>query len=353
MIRRPLRRARHVFWLALTVSVLLHLALFSRPGILPQTGKFEDQPAPLVARLVLSPPPLKPVVKPTPAPATKRIPQSRRVPRAVLPPPPAIQPDAALLTPTPSANPIETPVTDSPEPDAATATAAAAASEAIPPDAAAVATPPPLNKLPRRITLEFQVRYGLASGKQTLLWVNEGDHYTITSVVAPGGMTSLIFSGELVQTSRGRITATGLQPEEFWDQRGNKRNQSRFDYAAHIVQTDGSKGPRAVSLPEGMQDALSLLFQIVLTAPPASESEMVVFNGKKVRSYRYRVMGEEVLNTPLGPLRALRMVRIANTDAERFEIWLARDHYYLPIKLSTEISGYNAELLMQSIGSED
>jgi hypothetical protein len=328
---RPLRRARQVIWLALIVSVLLHLGLLSRDWALPQIGKLEDPPAPLVARLVLSPPPHKSVVKPAPVPTQL-----------------VIQPDPADPTSTPHADPIETPVTVSPEPDAPTAV-----SEAIPPDAAAADSSLPLNKLPRRITLEYQVHYGLASGKQTLLWVNEGDHYTITSVVAAGGMASLFFSGQLVQTSRGRITATGLQPEEFWDQRGNKRNQSRFDYAAHIIQTDGSKGPRAVSLPEGMQDALSLLFQIALTAPPATDSEMVVFNGKKVRNYRYRVRGEETLNTPLGPLRALRMVRIADTDAERFEIWLAVDRHYLPIKLSTEISGYDAELLMQSMVSED
>ncbi len=339
---RPLRRARQVFWLALIVSVLLHLGLFSQVWIVPQMGKLGDSPAPLVARLVLSPPPSPPpVVKPAPVP--RKLILKPRLPAVI--PPQVIQPDPASA---PHADPIAAPVTVSPEPDAAPAVA-----DAIAPEAAPVDPSPPLNKLPRRLTLEYQVNYGLASGKQTLLWVNEGDRYTITSVVAAGGMASLIFSGQLVQTSRGRITATGLQPEEFWDQRGNQRNQSRFDYAAHTVQTDGSKGPRTVSLPEGMQDALSLLFQIVLTAPPATDSDMLVFNGKKIRDYRYRVKGEEVLNTALGPLRALRMVRIGDADAERFEIWLAIDHYYLPVKLATEISGYGAELLVKSIVSED
>ena len=346
---RPLRRARQVFWLALIVSVLLHLGLLSRDWALPQVGKLEDTPAPLVARLDLSSPPLKPAVKPAAVPPPKLTYKPRRLPPAVIPPHPVIQPDPADLTSPPREDPIETPVTVSPESNTSTA----APSEAIPPEAAAVDSSSHLNKLPRRITLEYKVHYGLASGKQTLLWVNEGDRYTITSVVTAGGMASLVFSGQLVQTSQGRITATGLQPEEFWDQRGNKRNQSRFDYTAHTIQTDGSKGPRAVSLPEGMQDTLSLLFQIVLTAPPSTDSEMLVFNGKKVRNYRYRVKGEEVLNTPLGPLRALRMVRIADTDTERFEIWLAVDRHYLPIKLSTEVSGYDAELLMQSIVSED
>ncbi len=338
---RPLRRARQVFWLALIVSVLLHLGLFSQAWVLPQLGKLEDSPAPLVARLVLSPPPPPPpVVKPAPVPR-KLIPKPR-LPAVI--PPQVIQPDAASA---PHADPIAAPVSVSPEPDAATAVA-----EAIAPEAAHVDSSPPLNKLPRRLTLEYQVNYGLASGKQTLLWVNEGDRYTITSVVTASGMASLVFSGQLVQTSQGRITTMGLQPEEFWDQRGSKRNQSRFDYASHTILTDGSKGSRSVNLPEGMQDTLSLLFQIVLTAPPVSDSEIAVFNGKKVLSYRYRVKGEEVVDTPLGPLRALRMVRIADTDAERFEIWLAEDRHYLPIKLSTKVSGYDAELLVQSIVSE-
>ena len=105
-------------------------------------------------------------------------------------------------------------------------------------------------------------------------------------------------------------------------------------------------------LPAGLQDVQSLLFQIALTAPPPVDSESAVFTGKKVRNYRYRVKGEEVLDTPMGALRALRMVRIADEDAERFEIWLAVDHDYLPIKLATEISGYDAEVIVESIASE-
>jgi hypothetical protein len=221
------------------------------------------------------------------------------------------------------------------------------------PPAAPAVVAPPLNPLPRRITLEYRARYGLASGQQTLLWVNEGDRYTITSIASARGLASLVFSGKLVQTSRGRIIATGLQPEEFWDQRGDKRNQSRFDYAAQTILTDGSKGPQTTPLPAGMQDVQSLLFQIALTAPPTADSENIVFNGKKVRSYRYRVVGEERLDTPLGALRTLHILRLAASSAERFEIWLAVDRYYLPVKLATEISGYDAELLVQSIVSEN
>lgn len=342
-------RARRVFWLGLLISVLLHLGLLSRDWVIPATWKPTSEATPIEARLVPPPSPAQAVAKPKPPP-----PPAKSLPPKALPPDPA---------------PAETPIPeDSPEvadsllpplassiasPDLAQPAEPGPVAESEPdPPPSSVEAAPPLNRLPRRLTLEYRARYGLASGKQTLMWVHEGDRYTITSVVAARGLANLVFSGQLVQTSRGRITPQGLQPEEFWDQRGSKRSQSRFDYDAHIIHTDGTKGPRTAALPAGVQDAQSLLFQIALTAPPATDSESAVFNGKKVRSYRYRVAGEETLDTPLGALRTLHLVRQSASDAERFEIWLAMDQAYLPIKLSTEISGYDAELMVESLTSE-
>lgn len=336
-------RARRVFWWGLAASVLLHLGLLSGAWILPPAWSPEPEPAPLIARLVATPPPPQAVVKPAPRPR----PVKPAAPVPAPPPSPAIEP-AEPEAPAPSDIPAEA----SPEPPLA-----APSEPALPlvpeVDTPAPPTAPPLNPLPKRITLEYSARYGMAAGSQTLLWVNEGDRYTITSVVSAQGLASLIFSGQLVQTSRGRIVATGLQPEEFWDQRGRKRSQSRFDYATQTILTESSKGPRTAPLPAGLQDVQSLLFQLALTAPPAAESDNAVFNGKKVRSYRYRVVGEESLDTPLGVLRTLHMRRVTESGAERFEIWLAIDRYYLPVKLSTEISGYDAEILVQSIASEN
>ena len=333
------RRARHVFWWGLAASILLHLGLLSRAWILPPVWGPAQDSAPIEARLALPPPPVKPVVsQPVPVPRPAKPPPRRPPPSVVAPPPPREPPATPADSLPPDIAPVE-----------AVPVAPAAETPAAPP----VAAPPPLNPLPRRITLEYRARYGLASGQQTLLWVNEGDRYTITSIASARGLASLVFSGKLVQTSRGRIIATGLQPEEFWDQRGDKRSQSRFDYATQTILTDSSKGPQTAALPAGLQDVQSLLFQIALTAPPIADSENIVFNGKKVRSYRYRVLGEESLDTPLGRLRTLHMVRLAESSAERFEIWLAVDRYYLPVKLSTEISGYDAEILVQSIASEN
>lgn len=344
-------RTRRVFWLGLFVSVLLHLGLLSRDWVIPLAWEDPDESPPIEARLALAQPQIKPEAPPVkrnpkppaPKPPASNAPLPPQVEEArfELPPPGPLLPNefAELMSTTLPVTSVETNPVVTPEPEP----------EAPKPEPASL---PPLNRLPPRLTLEYRARYGIASGKQTLLWVSNDDRYTITSVISANGLASLAFPGKLVQTSRGRITAQGLQPEEFWDQRGDKRRQSRFDYVAHLIQSQSHKGVRTDPLPEGLQDVQSLLFQIALTAPPPVDSESAVFTGKKVRNYRYRVMGEEVLNTPMGALRALRMIRIADVDAERFEIWLAVDHDYLPIKLATEISDYDAELVVESITSE-
>ena len=102
----------------------------------------------------------------------------------------------------------------------------------------------------------------------------------------------------------------------------------------------------------GVQDALSLFFQMALTAPPKDgQLTYTVFNGKKLRRYTYAVRGEETLETALGRLRTLHLVRVGGEG--RFEVWLAIDRHYLPVRIvRAEESGAEGELTIRSIEGE-
>ncbi|MBT9567995.1 MAG: DUF3108 domain-containing protein [Thiobacillus sp.] len=219
---------------------------------------------------------------------------------------------------------------------AAPAPSPAAEDAAVPAPAVATMPPPPqLNPLPKRVDLRFKVSYGVASGEQTLVWVNEsGARYTVVSVAEATGLAGLFYRGKFVQTSRGRITPLGLQPEEFWDQRGDKRSTAQFDSHRGLLTLNPAKGaPRHFSYQGEVQDVLSLFFQLALTFPPTSdEPSYKVFNGKKLRDYRYEIRGIAQLETAAGPLRTLHLARVADADG-RFEVWLAVDRYYLPVRI--------------------
>lgn len=232
------------------------------------------------------------------------------------------------------------------------AIAAPDAAEPAPPEtlgAAAAAGAAPAHALPPRLELGFEVRYGLASGKQSLLWVNEGERYTLSSVAEASGLAGVFYRGRFVQVSRGRLTAQGLQPEEFWDQRGDKRSNTRFD-ASRLTLVPAHGAPRHFSYSGTAQDALSLFFQLALDAPASAGAlSYTVFNGKKLRAYRYAVRGETVLETALGPLRTLHLERVGDVDG-RFEAWLAVDRHYLPVRLLRHDEQGNAiELRVQTI----
>lgn len=336
---------RHLWGLALAISLLLHVGLllgalgWSR---LPSTPALA--PPLIEARLVAAPaakapPPAKPPMR-SPLPAT--VPE-----RAPEPLPQAAATNEMIAETAPDLTALDAvdPVRDIPEPAVETVVEPVA-------DTVPEAALPALNALPPRIDMRFQVRYGLASGEQTLLWVSDGTHYTVTSVAAASGLVGVFYRGRFVQTSRGRITPQGLQPEEFWDQRGDRRSSARFDPdQSRYTLTPASGPPRHFDTTgRDPQDALSLFFQFALTAPPTeTELTYTVFNGRKLRDYVYTVRGEAVLETGLGTLRTLHLVRQLDGDG-RFEIWLAIDRHYLPVRvLRSDDKGNEVELRVQSI----
>lgn len=333
--------------LALAASLLLHAAILAVLGDYALVWEAPAATPPIEARLVerarLAPAPPAPAVRPRPAPA-------------VVTPPPVETPPATAVDPEAAASLSE-------ENDAETGEMAEAAPVALPEAEAeaeaeteaqqpAVAdAPPPLNPLPPRIDMRFSAHYGFATGEQTLVWVSDGTHYTLTSVAAATGLVGVFYRGRLVQTSHGRVTSEGLQPEIFWDQRGDRRSTTRFDRTGgRLTLTPDQGAPQQVEEAGGVQDLLSVVFQFVLTAPPDGPQRHAVYNGKKLRHYTFEPRGEVMLDTALGPLRTLHLARAGNAGG-RFEVWLALDRDFLPVRvLRGDDDGAVAELRVLAIG---
>ncbi len=339
------RRAR-AGGLALAASVLLHAALLGAlDGRLPAWEAPAETP-PIEVRLVERAPPVAP---PAPRPQARRKPAPVPVPLEPVPHAAPSREPVALADPEPAAEPA-------PESDAAETLADAAPSAPAPdtpaaePPPPAVDAPPPLNPLPPRIDMRFSVHYGFASGEQTLVWVNDGERYMLTSVASATGLAGMFYRGRLVQMSQGRVTPTGLQPEEFWDQRGERRSSARFDHAAaRLTLTPARGAPRHLDGAGDAQDLLSVLFQLALTAPVDRPVRYTVFNGRKLRAYTFESRGEGVLDSALGPLRTLHLARVDDPDG-RFEVWLAIDRHYLPVRvLRGDDDGNIAELRVLAI----
>lgn len=326
-------RSPPVWLYAVAGSLLLHAVLLLALTGGPPSVREKPDPLPIEARLIR----VSPAV-----PTARAQPRPRPVQRRAAP--------APVLVPESETVEAAAPQADEPAAEAGVDATGVELARAEPPPVIAPAEAPPLNSLPSRIDMRFEVRYGIARGEQTLVWLSEGETYTVTSVAAATGLAGIFYSGRFVQTSQGRVTARGLVPELFWDQRGDKRSSARFDAANGMLTYSPARGsPRQFVFRDGVQDTLSLFFQLALTAPPDAAAAHQVFNGRRVRDYAYAVRGETQLDTALGPLRTLHLARMADDDG-RFEVWLAIDRHYLPVRvLRTDDKGNDVELAIRSI----
>lgn len=330
---------RRIFLLALVLSVLAHLLLLTAPGFrLPAPdnsretliqARLEPLPSPKPA---LQP---KPVVKATPKPRPK--PKPRFKPRT--------QP--APVAPAPEPIAIPTPDTEAAAPAPATTETPPAPSPEAPAEApvTAPAPPPPLNSMPGKAEIRYNVVKGVdgfSVGRAVYIWQVRGDRYVLTSITEGTGLFALVQPGKLVQISQGRITPLGLAPDDFWIQRGrptpDKTAAAHFDYRQQTVTVGKMMSATTVPLLPGAQDILSVTFQLAMTAPFQGTQQLYVTTGKGLKPYTAQVVGDELLDTPLGQLRTLHLARRAEAGEDAIDVWLALDYSNMPVKVRVDHS---------------
>jgi hypothetical protein len=205
------------------------------------------------------------------------------------------------------------------------------------------------------IETEFDVSTqidGRAEGKAKITYnLVEDSQYQISWLTEGTGIMALLFP-ELLQTSEGKLTKSGLQPNRYLYQFGKRTDKTRsasFDWQAKKVILKTAKGLKTDDLPEGTQDLLSFMYQFMYVAP-LQHMQLPIVNGKKLDIYDYSFEGEEQVNSELGELRTLHILHSGSNEEEKTELWLAIDYQYVPVKIrKIESDGSVVEMLATRI----
>jgi hypothetical protein len=139
--------------------------------------------------------------------------------------------------------------------------------------------------------------------------------------------------GSAKRTSRGVVSAEGLKPLEFTDERTGRRTaRAKFDWQAKTLTMEYRGEPRHQQLPERAHDRLAFLFDFGF-APlrPGGEVAFDLMDGRGQSRHVYSVNGRERLKIPAGEFDAIKLVR--RTGDERAEIWLAAELSHLPLRV--------------------
>lgn len=163
--------------------------------------------------------------------------------------------------------------------------------------------------------------------------------------------------GKRSQTSAGQMGATGLLPTRFGD-------QFRQEQAAHFDRAKGlliySANTPSQAIEEGAQDRVSLFVQLAaaMAGTPDLRSlgqtlSFQVVSAKQAEIWKFAVLGEEKITTPLGDLDSLKLHRVPRNEYDqKIDMWLSPAHGYLPARLRiTQANGDVIEETLKSAGT--
>ena len=189
---------------------------------------------------------------------------------------------------------------------------------------------------PRHLQLRFTVYKGadgFRTGEIHQQFDIHGDRYNLKSMRQTSGLASLRNSEQLIQTSRGRIVETGLQPEIFEEERitrdGTQNLRVTFDRAAGKLRySNGGE----TALPADAQDVLSFLYQFSQIRMNGEFFSLPVSDGTQLQRYQIEIGEKEDITTPMGKLRVLHLRKMHTRREAYFEIWLGLEYRLLPVR---------------------
>lgn len=163
------------------------------------------------------------------------------------------------------------------------------------------------------------------------------NRYQITSETHATGVLALVQRRPARVTSSGEVDRGGLRPQTFEATRGNndaRRARADFDWPARTLTLTHDNRSDTVALPPATQDRLSVMYQFLFLAPEQlRELKFAMTNGRKLDQYRYVVGPDTALDTPLGRLPVIHLVKQLAPGDTATELWLAKDHSLLPVKM--------------------
>jgi hypothetical protein len=192
----------------------------------------------------------------------------------------------------------------------------------------------PIDALPAKISIDYQLTSSFADGHAVYHWRRDGDEYSISSEAEAVGFFTLFLEGRIIQEASGIVTPAGLRPSRFVERKPDNPNEGlEFDWAAHKVTMDRHNEKKTVDLADNTVDWLSMIFQMAHMPPKGDAYTLQVYTQRKLYKFDLHILGEEEIEIPMGKVRGLHLRHIDPEDQSVVDVWLGIDQHYLPVKL--------------------
>jgi len=120
----------------------------------------------------------------------------------------------------------------------------------------------------------------------------------------------------------------------------NRDDELVFDWSANKVTNVKNAQSQVLDAAKNIQDSLSYQIQLSQDLIAGKKQfDYSIANGRKIKQYKFEIVGEEVLTTPLGDVKTLKVKRTRDKSELVTYAWFAKDFQYLLVRLQQEENG--------------
>lgn len=175
--------------------------------------------------------------------------------------------------------------------------------------------------------------------------------YQMNSDVRPNGLVALLASGRIHEQASGEIRNGAIRPSQYErlldTGRKSTHMQLHFDWSAGQVQARNDSEQAVLPLSSGTVDPLSLQLLVMGDLRRGQiPDQYSLIDKTQIKTYQIRNQGEEMLDTPLGRLRTVRINQYTPGKTRMTTFWVAPELQYLLVRISQEKDG-KEELRME------
>jgi hypothetical protein len=150
--------------------------------------------------------------------------------------------------------------------------------------------------------------------------------------------------GDLEQSSEFHWTGEQIQPQQYHYQVSGVSSDVEsvsFNWDAKVAISAEEDQSWTLELQDGVLDQMTYQLALALDLLDEQEEQEAtgllhysLVDGPVIEEHQFRVLGEEIITTPLGRLRCLKLERVRATENGRStEIWLAQDWDNLLVRI--------------------
>ncbi len=207
---------------------------------------------------------------------------------------------------------------------------------------------------PQAFSAQYTVnKGGIPIGEMTrTLNPQAGGRYDYESITTASGLLSLLVKDKIIEHSLWDYHDGAIRALEYrYEKSGGKTSkkvQLLFDWDHRLVKNALNGETRAMPVPRGLTDILLYQLVLMMDLKDGKKSlEYPIADKHKFKTYRFDIIGEETLDTPLGKLKTVKVQRVPGPDKKTTLIWCAPGLDYLPVRIEQDDGEFS--MLLKSV----